>query len=783
MPSGTLRPHDDQQHLCGLAKWHPAWMQRYANSKMFMAVYGLMGTIQAMSYMYFVVTLTTIEKRFKIPSQTTGIILSGNEISQILLSLILSYIGGQRNRPRWIASGIVFCGISCYILALPHFIYGAGQDMLQYTKEYYDFEGENATVTLVNATIKNSQQLCGILKTSHECESLFSIVPLVLVFLSQFVLGIGNTLYYSLGQSYLDDNTKKTNTPLMLSVAFSLRLVGPIVGFFLGYVSLNMFIDPSKTPLIDSKDPRWLGAWWFGWMILGTLMILFSGLIGLFPKELPKRPPVLRNSHVPHVLRHEELKMDECLPLGRSFSSNATLDAPVVDKPDFPKLKDFPRALMRLLRNKLLIFNITSGIFYILGASAIMTFLTKYMEVQFHRNSQSATIVVGPISILGMVVGLIGSGLILSKKKPTPSKVLMWNVIVGFVFILGQIGYMFLYCSDSVVLDQHGKLNLSLSCNKNCGCEDVPYTPVCHEDTETTFFSPCHAGCQTWNSDLKYYSNCSCLAKNHDALNTTSIPLTTELHTVTSTLDGLLQPLLTTSIITSNAITSTTIGVTTQATTSTHRQFSTSNSYESSTLYDDFYTTTSDAFDEYDTTETTLKTRSRRSLDDLPMDNVIKPGICLKGCNKAFWIFTIVSMLLNWFGSSGRIGNILVNYRAVSTEDKSFAQGLMLMMVSLFGLIPGPIIFGRIIDSTCLKWTKTCTGNGNCQLYDQEAFRVNINSVACCFTAIGVFFDILVWYHGRHLDLYGEKEAERIKEMERKNMPITPLLMKKNYDS
>lgn len=37
-----------------------------------MIVYGLLGTIQATSYLYFVITLTTIEKRFKIPSQTTG---------------------------------------------------------------------------------------------------------------------------------------------------------------------------------------------------------------------------------------------------------------------------------------------------------------------------------------------------------------------------------------------------------------------------------------------------------------------------------------------------------------------------------------------------------------------------------------------------------------------------------------------------------------------------------------------------------------------------------------
>lgn len=66
--------------------------------------------------------------------------MSGNEISQILLSLVLSYYGGQRNRPRWIAWGVVFCALSCFILAAPHFIYGAGEDALALTKEFMDAE-------------------------------------------------------------------------------------------------------------------------------------------------------------------------------------------------------------------------------------------------------------------------------------------------------------------------------------------------------------------------------------------------------------------------------------------------------------------------------------------------------------------------------------------------------------------------------------------------------------------------------------------------------------------
>ncbi|XP_030380437.1 solute carrier organic anion transporter family member 74D [Scaptodrosophila lebanonensis] len=751
-------------YLCGMSNWHPAWLQKYATTKTFMGVYGLLGTIQAMSYMYFIVTLTTLEKRFKLPSQTTGIILSGNEISQIMLSLILSYIGGQRNRPRWIAWGIVFCGLSCYILVLPHFIYGAGQEMLQLTEEYQKSLGNSTdpNFTAVNvSTLKNQpEQLCGSGKHEEGCDSLFSYVPLVLIFLSQFVLGVGNTLYYSLGQTYLDDNTKKTNTPLMLAVAMALRMIGPVFGFFFGYLSLNMFIDPSKTPLIDNKDPRWLGAWWLGWIILGTLMCLFSGLIGLFPKQLPKATDSSKhNSHTPHVLRHEELKRSsaEHLPLGRGFSSNATLDTVAAGATsEFPQLKDFPRALMRLLRNKLLIFNIISGVFYILGAAGYMTFLTKYMEVQFHKSAQSATIVVGPISILGMVVGLIGSGLVISKKKPSTSKVLLWNVFVGFIYILGQISYTFMYCPDSMSVAHDGKLNLTAECNANCSCSGVPYSPVCHEPSQITYFSACHAGCSSWDGDLKLYDNCACVAN------------TTIQASDSNTTQRLLQ------LLTENPYT---VQVEKLATTETinlkELPFSDATTetinLKGLAVNDDFSA-------ELNSVDEDFLSRSKRAF----ADSIIRPGVCMEGCNAAFWAFSITSMIVNWFGSSGRIGNVLVNYRAVSQQDKSFAQGLALMMISLFALIPGPIIFGRIIDSSCLVWTKTCNGNGNCQLYDQARFRYSVNILSCLLTFFGVFFDLLVWYYGRDLDLYGEKEAKRLEQESRRNAAITPLLAKKN---
>jgi Organic Anion Transporter Polypeptide (OATP) family len=164
-----------------------------------------------------------------------------------------------------------------------------------------------------------------------------------------------------------------------------------------------------------------------------------------------------------------------------------------------------------------------------------------------------------------------------------------------------------------------------------------------------------------------------------------------------------------------------------------------------------------------------VKERKRRSEDESnELWGKLVPGACIKGCAFGFYIFSIVSSVINCFGASGRIGNLLVNYRCVSQQDKSVTQGLILMLISLFALIPGPILFGRIIDSTCLVWTEQCSGRrGNCQFYDQRLFRYYINLTAFCLTTIGVFFDILVWKFGKNLDLYGEREEEMMKRRQK----------------
>lgn len=107
--------------------------------------------------------------------------------------------------------------------------------------------------------------------------------------------------------------------------------------------------------------------------------------------------------------------------------------------------------------------------------------------------------------------------------------------------------------------------------------------------------------------------------------------------------------------------------------------------------------------------------------------DTVKAGPCTGNCNWPYLLFTVLTCVIQTLGCSGKIGNVLVNYRSVEKRDKSFAQGITLMIVSLLALIPGPIIYGAIIDSTCLIWEESCGTRGNCWFYHRDSFRYLVN--------------------------------------------------------
>lgn len=51
----------------------------------------------ASSHAYYNGTISTMEKRFKIPSKNMGMIATGNDITGFFLSTFIAYYGGRGN--------------------------------------------------------------------------------------------------------------------------------------------------------------------------------------------------------------------------------------------------------------------------------------------------------------------------------------------------------------------------------------------------------------------------------------------------------------------------------------------------------------------------------------------------------------------------------------------------------------------------------------------------------------------------------------------------------------
>lgn len=61
------------------------------------------------------------------------------------------------------------------------------------------------------------------------------------------------------------------------------------------------------------------------------------------------------------------------------------------------------------------------------------------------------------------------------------------------------------------------------------------------------------------------------------------------------------------------------------------------------------------------------------------------------------------------------------HFRCVHDDQRSFALGIQWITVRLLGTIPAPMIFGSLIDDTCILWQESCNDAGACLVYDNNS--------------------------------------------------------------
>lgn len=64
--------------------------------------------------------------------------------------------------------------------------------------------------------------------------------------------------------------------------------------------------------------------------------------------------------------------------------------------------------------------------------------------------------------------------------------------------------------------------------------------------------------------------------------------------------------------------------------------------------------------------------------------------------------------------------NMLFFLSCVHDDQRSFALGIQWIKVRILGTIPAPMIFGTLIDETCILWQESCDDAGSCLVYDNQ---------------------------------------------------------------
>ncbi|XP_032445170.1 solute carrier organic anion transporter family member 1C1 isoform X3 [Xiphophorus hellerii] len=535
--------------------------KRLSTLKMFIIALSFAYFSKALTGTYMKSSITQIERRFDLSSTRVGLIdgsfemgtalpaqpsspsvrLQNTSLSTLLsfsipscLSLtsgnllflaVVSHFGAQLHRPRLIAAGCLLMAVGALLTGLTHFFMG----FYKYDTVIQVLQNSNVSIPACVDPLKTVDmpeiQIEPSVEDSKGCERESSSHMWIYVFLGNALRGIGETPVTPLGISYVDDFAKAENSPFYIACLQTITLLGPMFGFLLGSYCAKLYVDIGYVDIesvtITPKDSRWVGAWWLGFLVSSSLLLVSSIPFWFLPRSLPKQGHETDKPTPPSLI-----------PDGAESAqnSNQTIKLTEIAKGFLPSLKRLlgTPAYFLLLCASILKFNSFIG---------LLTFKAKYMEQQFGQSASRANFLIGVLNLPAVAVGIFLGGLLMRRYKlsvVSGAQLSFATSFMGYLLLLLQFGTK---CDNRPVagltVSYNGTQSVSYNgemlfsdCNRDCSCSPDEWDPVC-SDSGITYVSPCMAGCLNSSGRGKntVFHNCSCVSTSYPPGSSMSVRL------------------------------------------------------------------------------------------------------------------------------------------------------------------------------------------------------------------------------------------------------------------
>ncbi|KAL3873616.1 hypothetical protein ACJMK2_036712 [Sinanodonta woodiana] len=428
-------------------------------------------------------SLPSIEKQFKLTSSKSALIPSSQGIGALTVVLFVSFIGSRYNKASWVASGSLIMAVGSFIFIIPHMA-----KKYQYSESVDAGQNGECNINATSVSGGGGTPTCG--GEGQEYLGVFSI--------AQIIHGIGFTPMFTLGTVYIDENGEHTKAALYIGLTYAAAAIGVACGFFAGgQMVQKLFVEFERVPSVDfdARDPRWVGAWWLGFVPTCIAFALLAVPLFGFPKYLPGN----KRAATPNGGRTEEETNTSILSLMKKI------------------VVSFFKAVLRLIVNPIFMLLTIGGAvnaLIIFGASA---FAFKFLSEQYSIPFDVAGLLLGGLILVGSF-GMFLGGLLIRLFRLEMVGMIRLAAIASFLAAVMGIAYI-AGCPNikmaGLEVSYPGEESISgykAKCQGPCNCTEEILNVVCGND-RIVYYSPCHAGCtKSPATSTSPYQNCQCVA-------------------------------------------------------------------------------------------------------------------------------------------------------------------------------------------------------------------------------------------------------------------------------
>ncbi|PNJ86790.1 SLCO1A2 isoform 3 [Pongo abelii] len=355
--------------------------------------------------------------------------------------------------------------------------------------------------------MENGTQILRPTQDPSECTKEVKSLMWVYVLVGNIVRGMGETPILPLGISYIEDFSKFENSPLYIGLVETGAIIGPLIGLLLASFCANVYVDTGSVNTddltISPTDTRWVGAWWFGFLICAGVNVLTAIPFFFLPKTLPKEG--LENNADIIKNENEDKQREE------------------VKKEKYGITKDFLPFMKSLSCNTIYMLFILVSVIQFNAFVNMISFMPKYLEQQYGISSSDAIFLMGIYNLPPICIGYIIGGLIMKKFKITVKQAAHIGCWLSLLEYLLYFLSFLMTCENSPVVgintsyegipqDLYVENNIFADCNVDCNCPSKIWDPVCGNNG-LSYLSACLAGCETsiGMGINMVFQNCSCI--------------------------------------------------------------------------------------------------------------------------------------------------------------------------------------------------------------------------------------------------------------------------------